>query len=238
MNSFKWLMVWLWCIVLAIYCSHATASYIETRDSKGNIIGVIHKNVDLDSSVFQPLIDRLNQAKKGDTVHILVLNNQGGYVSTMKEIITAMRASDARVVVRVKGYAASAAAVISISGDVLELPHAAELLWHTGSICLQEDLCLVINPQIQLLGHRFEELYRTTVERDRPIYDPGYICIRPSSCMVNPFKSKTFVSKEHWEHYKTGGDMWIRGKEVCEHAKGWNKWTRYGERYCIIKGLK
>lgn len=237
MSTVKWLLVWLVGVVILVTGSTAQANLRVEIDKTGKPNYVLYLGVSIVNNLYVDLFNALDQAKEGEEVHIIIRNNRGGAVPTMDMIRDRIKKSKGRVIISVEGYAASAAAHLSMQGDVTYLPYDARLLWHTGAVCFGPGMCIRLTPFLQFWDKRLYDYYERSVERDRWIYNPGIICARPNMCMENPF-SRTFVSKEYWEFFKTGYDEWVSGREVCQNIGGWTKQDINGTKYCIIKGLK
>lgn len=75
------------------------------------------------------VVDQLNEAPKGKV--ILFIDSGGGRVDLMDKIIYAMKHNKATEVVVVPQWAASAAAFITIQGDIIVLGKNAMILFHS-----------------------------------------------------------------------------------------------------------
>lgn len=69
----------------------------------------------------------------GDDV-IVNINSEGGYVSSGSEIYTALRSYNGHVTTRIVGLGASAASVIAMGGDKVEMSPTAQMMIHNASV--------------------------------------------------------------------------------------------------------
>ncbi|GAK31965.1 phage ATP-dependent endopeptidase [Weissella oryzae SG25] len=79
--------------------------------------------------------DLLNEANDDEIV--VNLSSGGGEVVAASEIYTALRQSDKHVVINVTGMAASAASVIAMAGDEINISPTAQIMIHQASISIQ-----------------------------------------------------------------------------------------------------
>lgn len=224
-------------VLCVIFIAHDTQASLLIETKNNRVYYVLHYQVLLDNSTYEPLFEALRSAEYGDEIDIIIRNNNGGAVVTMLMIKDLIHRCKGRVRIQVQGFAASAAAYLSMQGDVTYLPHNAKLLWHTGSICYGPGLCIRLTPALKNQDKTLYRYYLQAVEFNKYIFNKTLICIRPWSCMYNPFQV-SFVDKEYWDFVKTGQDKWISGKKICENIKGWNKLGTDGVMYCMIRGLK
>lgn len=68
---------------------------------------------------------------------VINLSSGGGEVVAASEIYTALRQSDKHVVINVTGMAASAASVIAMAGDEINISPTAQIMIHQASISIQ-----------------------------------------------------------------------------------------------------
>lgn len=68
---------------------------------------------------------------------VINLSSGGGEVVAASEIYTALRQSDKHVVINVTGMAASAASVIAMAGDEINISPTAQIMIHQASIGIQ-----------------------------------------------------------------------------------------------------
>lgn len=74
----------------------------------------------------------------GETVEVII-NSGGGDVYAGSEIYTALRSYEGDVTVKIVGIAASAASVIAMAGDVVEISPVAQIMIHNVSTGLRGD---------------------------------------------------------------------------------------------------
>lgn len=80
--------------------------------------------------------DLLNDDKDEEDV-VINLSSGGGEVVAASEIYTALRQSNKRVVINVTGMAASAASVIAMAGDEINISPTAQIMIHQAAIGIQ-----------------------------------------------------------------------------------------------------
>ncbi len=78
---------------------------------------ILSENIGFHGDTYWDLVDALDRAKQGDTIYIVLRENNGGYVTDEGRIRDAMHRSKALVVTEVQGWASSAALCILFSGD-------------------------------------------------------------------------------------------------------------------------
>ncbi len=78
---------------------------------------ILSENIGFHGDSYDDLVDALDRAKKGDTIYIVLRENNGGYIREEGRIRDAMYRSKALVVTEVQGWASSAALCILFSGD-------------------------------------------------------------------------------------------------------------------------
>lgn len=76
--------------------------------------------------------------ENGEPVEVII-NSGGGDVYAGSEIYTALRSYEGDVTVKIVGIAASAASVIAMAGDVVEISPTAQLMIHNVSARVQGD---------------------------------------------------------------------------------------------------
>lgn len=82
----------------------------------------------------QMVEDALLQATQSGTTTITVeINSNGGSVFDASEIYTALKSFNGTVIVQIVGMAASAASVIAMAGDVIEMSPTAQIMIHNAS---------------------------------------------------------------------------------------------------------
>jgi ATP-dependent Clp protease, protease subunit len=69
----------------------------------------------------------------GDDV-IVNINSEGGYVSSGSEIYTALKSYNGHVTTRIVGLGASAASVIAMGGNKIEMSPTAQMMIHNASV--------------------------------------------------------------------------------------------------------
>ena len=98
--------------------SYKGGSYYITSEIEGNV------------KVYNRLKTRLAWAKPGQRIHIVVTGNKGGYVSTLLALNRAIKKSRAKVVLEVRGYAGSAAALLLMAGNTVIVNKNARIMFH------------------------------------------------------------------------------------------------------------
>lgn len=199
---------------------------------------VLRDRISFDSSLYEPLIEDLNNAKEGDIIYIVLKRNHGGAVVTMDLITKAMTNSKATVYTSVVKFADSAAAQIAAHGDYLVLTLDDKLLWHLGSISngiwstrIDADFRDSWDPSKR-------KLYWEVLKSNSYVYDPSYLQLPGGGSIVNPF-SRTFVTKEVWEYIKSGHDKWVSARDVCYNRGGLFKLIEFeSSNKCVLEGLK
>jgi len=78
---------------------------------------ILTENIGFHGDSYGDLVEALDNAQRGDTIYIVLRENNGGYVTDEWRIRDAMHKSKALVVTEVQGWASSAALCILFSGD-------------------------------------------------------------------------------------------------------------------------
>ncbi|MDY4605267.1 head maturation protease, ClpP-related [Clostridium tertium] len=78
------------------------------------------------------VIDLLNQAKNNEDLEVEI-NSGGGSVFAGSEIYTALKSYSGKVTTKVVGLAASAASVIAMAGDKIEISPTGQIMIHNAS---------------------------------------------------------------------------------------------------------
>lgn len=233
----KYILGWALLLTIIAFCTSAKAHLQVTTDEEGHTLFTLYKEVLLDSSTYLPLINTLREAKKGDTVRILVSANQGGAVPTMYAITRAMDQSKATVVVTVKNYAYSAAAVIMGHSTYTKIYYDTDLLWHTGSVMVYLPLIGSVRVTVDKSFLLFMPVvYWDSIRFNRFIHDVDYYSWGNIGLVKNPFQ-RTWVSREYWDALREGEDVFISGREVCYNKVGLEVYWDT-KPYCIVRGTK
>ena len=106
-----------------------------------------------------------DETDDGDGVDNLVLNiaSGGGDVFAASEIYTMLRSSDKNVVVNIQGLAASAASVIAMAGDTVNISPTAQIMIHQASVGVQgnandmEHTATVLSSIDQSIANAYEQ---------------------------------------------------------------------------------
>jgi hypothetical protein len=245
-------------LFVTIIHSPKAEAYLKTEIKNDTVYWILHNRVLLANVEYLPLIKRLESAKKGDTVRIIVRSNRGGSVYTMQMISRAMHNSKAKVIVSVEGYAASAGAHILLQGDEAHVPPSAEVLWHTGSICYGDYGCVRLRPYVL-------PYYLTAVSNQAYLYPqnilkgPGLLYmdlnkfkislpvitihgIQWHTFKITPPGDRRYVSAEYYAFFLTGEDRWVTGQEFCKWNLGdvslRDKREHYVGKGCVLVGVK
>lgn len=75
----------------------------------------------------------LQATQSGATTITVEINSNGGSVFDASEIYTALKSFNGTVIVQIVGMAASAASVIAMAGDVIEMSPTAQIMIHNAS---------------------------------------------------------------------------------------------------------
>lgn len=78
------------------------------------------------------VIDLINQAKNNEDLEVEI-NSGGGSVFAGSEIYTALKSYSGKVTTKVVGLAASAASVIAMAGDKIEISPTGQIMIHNAS---------------------------------------------------------------------------------------------------------
>lgn len=116
-------------------CSFEPVISVTEKDVDGQ--PVLYWVIDINIPIFQPgyysqAINVLLQAKEQDTVHILI-NTNGGSVSTCLAMINAMLRCRAHLITDIVGYAYSSGAYIWAFGKELRMGRFARAMFHASS---------------------------------------------------------------------------------------------------------
>lgn len=232
-------------IIAAFFIGALAGALLYTPDCRAQLLKetigsetnwVLYKQVKFAYEGYLPLIHKLNDAKEGETVRIILRKNGGGAVPTMDLIAKAMVASKAKVITSVQGWAASAAAHILMHGDEVIIPPDARILWHTGSISFDGKKRIRITPDLQpwyfyavnkqmyvypLVKSACKEgpcISLEGVKITLPTLDTNLGTVVWKKHTINPDGKYRYVSKEYYKFFLTGGDKVVTGKTVCS----WN----------------
>jgi ATP-dependent Clp protease protease subunit len=107
---------------------------------KINIKGVIVSNdykwiyewFDMDATSPKDVDSLLEQSEEGEDLEVHI-NSPGGHVDAGSEIYTALKSHKGKVNVQIVGMAASAASVIAMAGDHVEISPTAQIMIHNVS---------------------------------------------------------------------------------------------------------
>lgn len=83
---------------------------------------------------YRGLVNRLNSAKRGETIRIIIKNHRGGLNHTREYITDAIARSKAKIIVEIRGFAHSNAALLYRHGNTAVVPHRVQILYHQSSI--------------------------------------------------------------------------------------------------------
>src|SRR5690349_11023893 len=86
-------------------------------------------NTIIEDETVADTVQALRTAREGDVVYINI-TSPGGSVTSMEQVIKAMKETKALTIARVTKYAASAAAMIATKADILQVNPEALILFH------------------------------------------------------------------------------------------------------------
>ena len=128
----------------------------------------------------------LNTAKQGDTV-IINIDSPGGDEDAVQILLMAMWHTKATITTKVTRLAASAAAMVLMNGNQIQISPYALILFHTGSTCDMGGF------------HCY-----TTTEKSAPGAYYFALYVWADCC-------KRFMTDEEWVRLKMGQDIWYSG---------------------------
>lgn len=206
-------------IIGMLVCTSTMAALTVEKHERYEKQYIIHTNVGEHISTYQPLVDKLNNAKRDEVTLIIIKNNRGGYMHTLMQITNAIHRSDGLVFIRLKGYAASAAAFLLFQGDMATLPHTSGVLFHNIRYVNQDGKLVIPSKS----------------NRATP-YDVTVF----NSTMSWFLKTgvRELLTKKEWHDLLDGKDIIIRGKRICTWAKVGNVLRNNPGEYCLVKGRK
>ena len=178
---------------------------------------VIYQMIENDINIYRKLIKRLQTAKKGEVVYIVVRNNRGGYMRTLSQLTHHIASSKGTVIMEADGFIASAAALIVFQGDLVRINYSARLLFH--NVRYQQGDKLVIPSR---------------KNRDTPQKLWTY------HTSLNWFKRTRvapMLTNEQWEHLLNGKDVIIWGKRICKLGAKTRVIADRGNS-CLTRGVK
>lgn len=190
------------------------------------------------------LISLLAAKDPQETIKIILDNNRGGYVSTMNVIIKAMKDSNATVHTEVRGFAASAAAMILSMGDKVTVDYIDSVMWHTGS------LGVTVFPGMTYrfrISPDFPFRYTQIIDSMRYLYREGFlerlgfredVCVPYLGCILIHKGVPSILTKELWDKILLGEDVWLTGRGICANIRAKVKIDpNDGVKYCTFKGF-
>lgn len=155
-----------------------TPQYADGHMRSGTHVFVLAQGIYLDWYYYN-LINALNDAKQGDKIKIVLKDNPGGLIPTMRGILTAMKNTKATVTTTYQGYASSSAMDILFSGDTIIIPKQFVGTAHLSSTDKGRDFWL-----IPILSHlepfmTQQEWQSFTNDGDVPIYGQTVCRVAP-----------------------------------------------------------
>lgn len=87
---------------------------------------------DVEATSPKKVIDLINQAQNNETLEVEI-NSGGGSVFAGSEIYTALKSYSGKVITKVVGLAASAASVIAMAGEKVEISPTGQIMIHNAS---------------------------------------------------------------------------------------------------------
>lgn len=135
----------------------------------------------------------LNSSNGGDVT--VEINSGGGVVTAGSEIYTALRNYSGKVTVQIVGNAASAASLIAMAGDVVEMSPAATMMIHRASSGAQgnvhdmEEAVQMLNATDQVIANAYVEKTGMSSEDVIALMDSTY-WITPQDAIDKGFADK------------------------------------------------
>ena len=134
------------------------------KNSPENTITVIT----IDQSILDPVyyfdvFHRLNTAKPGDTIHIMI-NTPGGDARTCIELVNLMQVCKAKIVTTVTGWAYSCGAYIWSFGHERRMGKFTKIMWHTSSHMDMEKTRTVIDNAV-IIEKSVEQMFDKIVAK-------------------------------------------------------------------------
>lgn len=105
-------------------------------DVVDNYTGELYDIFGVDNACPKKVQDALDKCSKDDSLDVQIASN-GGDVSSASEIYTMLRNAEQNVVVNIQGMAASAASVIAMAGDTVNISPTAQMMIHKASTSVQ-----------------------------------------------------------------------------------------------------
>ncbi|MFI3255436.1 MAG: Clp protease ClpP [Eubacteriales bacterium] len=128
----------------------------------------------------------------GDVSEIVVrINSGGGSVTAANAIYTRLKDHKAKIVVKIDGYAASAATTIAMAGDVIQIPENAYFMVH--------------NPSMQIYGSLTKEKCTELASTLDTI----------KNGIISTYKARTGMSEEEISDIMNA-ETWYTGKQAVE----------------------
>lgn len=109
-------------IAVVMGCNKASADILRPSFNSFVLTGNIGGYPSLISPDYSALLERLQDAKPGEKIFITLKENHGGWISSMLQIVRAMKHSRGTVYTTYEGQASSAAMDILFAGDVVTIP--------------------------------------------------------------------------------------------------------------------
>ena len=126
----------------------------------------------------------------GDVSEIVVrINSGGGDVFAAVAIFTRLKSHKAKITVVIDGWAASAATIIAMAGDVIKIPAAASFMIH--------------DPAMGVMGYFGEEEFAKFAEE----------LTVTKNCIINAYMLKTGKSREEISELMAA-ETWLTGEEA------------------------
>jgi ATP-dependent protease ClpP protease subunit len=145
-----------------------------------------------DETTAKQFADELNAL--GDVEDITVrINSGGGDVFAAVAIFTRLKSHKAKITVVIDGWAASAATIIAMAGDVIKIPAAASFMIH--------------DPALGLLGYYTGEDLQTFVNELQVCKD----------CIINAYMTKSKKSKDEIAELMSA-TSWFTGEQAVEQG--------------------
>ena len=191
---------------------------VKSHKTYGHIY-VIYGQIESNPRVYRKLLTRLNRARRGERVYIIVRDNNGGYMNTAAVLTRHIRASKALVIIEGRGWVASAAAHILFQGDRVKIHHKSRILFHNiryrGFFGKR-----VIPSSINRLGARKRATYQASLR------------------WYGLSKTRGMLTSREWRRLLRGKDIIIRGKRLCTPGKSHKILRKSKGGVCILRGSK
>lgn len=202
---------------LLLLSSQAWADLSVKYHNKYGKIYEIHSQIGPDIAEYQPLIDALVKAKKGQVIYVVVMQNRGGYMRTLAKLTHYISQTKGAVIMEARGFIASAAALLVFQGDLVRINHDSQILFH---------------------NIRYFDKGRVVIPSRLDRNTPSKIYIYHSSLSwFARTRVAAMLTGDEWEKLLDGKDVIVRGERICN----WGVKTRViANRFksCLTRGVK